>query len=175
MAQIESAAAAGKIAAVARNHTMDELRYRPATGLWTSRTGGTSLTGASLRSFAAASGQVITITADLPENVTPLGARQPLLSPEGVEAVGQAPPVLRPAAGSTAVVRVVQSYVDPAAQVLIDGEPCAACSISLTTNGSGTPVADITLAPVPPAGAARALQVLNPNGLASNEMPVVPQ
>jgi YVTN family beta-propeller protein len=176
LAEIEAAAAAGKITAVARNATMAELRFRPETGLWTSSSGGAQLTGAGLRSLVVSSGLVVTITADLPQNVAPAGPRQPLLSPEGVEAGGQVPPLPRPTGGSTAVIRLAQSYVDPAAKVLVDGVVCSACSVALTTNGSGLPVADITLAPAPPAASgAHALQVLNPNGLASNEMPIVPQ
>ncbi len=174
MNQLEAAASTGKITAVARGTTVGELRFRPSTSRWTNASGGTAITGAQLRLFPGAiPGEILTLTAELPETVAPAGPRQPLLSPDGpAEVVGDPPPIPRPVGGSSTIITLTQSYVDASAKVLIDGAVCSACSIALGTGGGGAPAVNITLNPAPPAGV-HAVQVLNPNGLASNEMPLV--
>jgi YVTN family beta-propeller protein len=168
MNEIEAAAAIGKITAVASGRSIGELRFNPPTGLWTRANGSTALTGAQLRSLVGSSAEVVTITADLPETVQAGGPRQPLLSPTlpdpGV------PNVPRLTAGSTVAVTLAQSYVDAAARVLVDGAVCAACSFTLPSASA----IQLTISPVPAVGA-HVVQVLNPNGLASNEMPIVSQ
>ncbi|HVP31815.1 MAG TPA: hypothetical protein VMW35_21915 [Myxococcota bacterium] len=174
MDRIEAAAADGRITGVATSAGLGELRFRPATGRWT-QTNGDSLTGGQLRTLASVGGYAITLTADLAGPVVAGGPRQPLLFPEVVEALGSPPNIPRPTGGGTATVRIGQAYVDPAAKILVDGAVCGACSLALGTGSGGVAIVDVTLAPVPPAGAAHALQVLNPSGLASNELPLVPQ
>jgi YVTN family beta-propeller protein len=176
MDQLEAAANAGKITAVARGIFFGELRFRPSTGLWTNSLGATASTGAQLRLFPTAfPGEVLTLTAELPETVAAGGPRQPLLSPDGpAEVVGEGPPIPRPLGGSNATITLTQAYVDASAKVLVDGAVCSACSLAFVTGGAGAPAVNITLAPAPAAGI-HAVQVLNPNGLASNEMPLVSQ
>jgi len=174
MDALEQAAREGRATAVATSGVLQELRYRPETALWTTASGSV-LTGAQIRSAAAGGTAVITLSADLPEAVAPNGPRQPLLFPETAEAAGSAPPLPRPTAGGVATVRLGQRYVDPAAKVLVDGVVCTACTIALGTGAGGIAIVDVTLSSVPPAGAAYALQLLNPSGLASNELPVMPQ
>ncbi|MEB2344918.1 MAG: YncE family protein [Deltaproteobacteria bacterium] len=168
MDQLEAAAALGKVTAVASVGSAGQLRYVPATGKWTNPMGSVALTGAELRSTVGASADVVTLTADLPAGVQAGGARQPLLSPLLPDP--GPPDVPRPAAGTTAVVTLAQSYVDPAGRVLVDGAACAGCSFTLPAPGE----IELTIAPVPAAGP-HVVQVLNPNGLASNEMPIISQ
>ncbi len=171
MNQIEAAADAGKVTAVARNAFLGAHRFDPATDRWTLASGFTA-TGAQLREQVVSLARVVTITAELPETVQAAGPRQPLLSPQLPDP--GLPDIPRPAANGTAVIRLAQSYVDANARVLVDGNVCAACSVVLGSGNGGQPIVDLTLAPVPPAGP-HVVQVLNPKGLASNEMPIVAQ
>jgi len=165
LAQIESAAVIGKITAVATGAGIGELRFVPSTGLWTAADAST-LTGAQLRAFVVQVGFVATLTADLPETVQAGGPRQPLLSPLLPDP--GTPEIPRPTAGGTASFTLAQSYVDAAARVLVDGAVCTTCSFTLPAAGQ----IQLTISPVPAVGA-HVVQVLNPNGLASNEMPIV--
>jgi DNA-binding beta-propeller fold protein YncE len=165
LSQIQTAAAIGKITAVATAATLEELRFVPTSGLWTGASGST-LTGDQLRAVASAANVVVTVTADLPETVQAGGPRQPLLSPLLPDP--GPPEIPRPAAAATASFTLAQSYVDSAARVLVDGTLCSGCSFSLPTSGQIL----LTISPVPAAGP-HVVQVLNPNGLASNEMPIV--
>jgi hypothetical protein len=171
MNQIEAAAHVGKITAVARNATLGSYRFDPATDHWT-LSSGFNITGAQLRDQVVSLGRIVTITAELPETVQAAGPRQPLLSPQLPDP--GLPDIPRPAANSTAVIRLAQSYVDANARVLVDGNVCTACSLVLGSGIGGQPVADLTISPVPPAGP-HVVQVLNPKGLASNEMPIIAQ
>jgi len=65
---------------------------------------------------------------------------------------------------------LAHAYVESAGKVLVDGAPCAGCSFTLPSTG----VISLVVSPVPPPGA-HVVQVLNPNGLASNEMPIISQ
>jgi hypothetical protein len=146
-----------------------------STQLWTSTGFTNAMTGADLRAAVSANGGVFAITAEFPGALVAAGPRQPLLSSDlPAEKVGSPPPVPRPAAGTNVAITLTQSYVDAAATVLVDGTPCGVCSLSLTTGGGGQAAVAITLAPAPPAGI-HAIQVLNPSGMASNEMPIVTQ
>jgi len=165
MTQLESAAAVGKITAVATGASIGEFRYVPSSALWTAADA-TKLTGAQLRALAVQLGVVLTLTADLPETVQAGGPRQPLLSPLLPDP--GAPEIPRPTAGTSATVTLAQSYVDAGARVLVDGAVCGGCSFSLPAAGQ----IQLTISPVPAVGP-HAVQVLNPNGLASNEMPLV--
>lgn len=168
MDQLEAAAALGKITAVASGDLLGELRYWPVTGRWTNTSGSVALSGAELRSTVGASAGVVTLIADLPANVQAGGARQPLLSPQLPDP--GLPNVPRPTAGTTAVLTLAQSYVDSAARVLVDGAACTGCSFTLPSAGA----IELTLSPVPASGP-HVIQVLNPDGLASNEMPIISQ
>jgi hypothetical protein len=168
MNELETAAANGKITAVLRDLLLGELRFKPATGLWTSATSGAAYSGQQLRDYVAAGTETVTITARLPENVQAGGPRQPLLSPQLPDP--GTPNIPRPTAGTTATLVLAHSYVDSAGKVLVDGAPCAGCSFTLPSAG----VISLVVSPVPAAGV-HVVQVLNPNGLASNEMPIISQ
>lgn len=171
LAQIEAAADATKITAVARSSALGEYRYEPASDRWL-HASSLSLTGTQLRENVVSLGRNVTITAELPETMQAAGPRQPLLSPQLPDT--GLPDVPRPAAGGSVTLRLAQSYVDANAKVLVDGAPCAACSVVLTTGTGGQAVADVLLSPVPVAGT-HVVQVLNPKGYASNEMPFIAQ
>ena len=168
MNELETAATNGKITAVLRDLLIGELRFKPETGRWTSALSGATYTGQALRSYIAGGTETLTITARLPENVQAGGPRQPLLSPQLPDP--GTPNIPRPAAGSTATLVLAHAYVESAGKVLVDGAPCAGCSFTLPSTG----VISLVVSPVPPAGA-HVVQVLNPNGLASNEMPIISQ
>jgi len=159
LAAVEAAAAEGRITAVA---TLATLEWRYADGAWLPERG-TGLTTAELRALPASSGAPVTVTARLPANVQIGGAaRQPLLW------VGGAPSLPTLDAGASGVqLTVSASYVEADATVLVDGAACTGCSLSL---GSGS--VDVTLDAVPADPGVHVLQVLNPEGYASNELPL---
>jgi len=159
LAAVEAAAAEGRITAVA---TLANLEWRYAEGSWLPERGA-GLTTAELRGLPTSSGAPVMVTARLPGNVQIGGAaRQPLLW------VGGAPslPTLN-AGASNAQLTLSASYVEADATVLVDGAACAGCSLSL---GSGS--VDVTLDAVPADPGVHVLQVLNPEGYASNELPL---
>jgi YVTN family beta-propeller protein len=200
LALFEEAAEAGKIAAVARSRTLGHWRYEPAAGSWLRiRRGalhpGDGLLGRDLRDaialarretldtdelvdLASLSRRGLTVTAHLPEGITIGGAdRQPLLDVDpdlrAAEESGDAPSLPRPQASAAASFRLGAWYVEPGARVLVNGAVCDGCSFSPATAATGDPAIDLSI----PAGSfdpgPNALQVLNPGGWASNELPLV--
>jgi len=120
---------------------------------------------------------VITVTADLPENISIGGAdRQPLLDVDpdrrAKEKNGDAPTLPRPWENETSTFRLGAQYVDPNAKVLVNGDLCEDCSFTpVVAPDTGKTAIDLTLDPGLPRGV-HVLQVQNPNGWASNEMPL---
>lgn len=173
---IERYAAEGRITAVAEGEHVGELRFNPEAGLWQSVNGWSQSTDA-LRVRAAELGVVITVTADLPENMSIGGAdRQPLLDIDpdtrAAEVTGDAPTLPRPFENETATFRLGAEYVDPSATVLVDGDLCEGCSFTPTTTpGIGANAIDMTIDPGLAHGV-HVVQVQNPSGYPSNEMPI---
>jgi hypothetical protein len=119
---------------------------------------------------------VMTVTMHLKPGVTIGGAdRQPLLDVDpferGTEMTGTLLAIPRPLSQPGESFRLGAGYVDPAATVLLDGEPCPSCSFVPGSTVWGDHL-DVTLGPALPLGV-HVLQVLNPDGWASNEMPLV--
>jgi len=187
LAEMIAAADAGKanlIGAIADR----EYRYLADTGLWHlvrapwKTTPGPEATGettdALLQSVvdSVAFAHYLTVTVHLAPGVTIGGAdRQPLLDVDpdarAAEAIGDLLAIPRPAPSPGETFRLGARYVDPAATVLTDGAPCASCSFVPVATANG-PAIDVTLGPALALGV-HTLQVLNPDGWASNEMPMV--
>jgi YVTN family beta-propeller protein len=174
--RIEALAREGRVTGVAVGRRLGEMRFDPALGAW-AKPSGYHRSGAQLRALAAALGEVITVTADLPANVTIGGPdRQPLLDIDpdvrAAEVTGDAPGLPRPFENEAATFRLGAESVDPAAAVLVNGVRCAQCSfVPARAPTTGRNAIDLTLDPGLPRGV-HVLQVLNPNGWASNEMPI---
>jgi hypothetical protein len=174
LALVEEYARQGRIAAVATGYGIGELRFDPATEGWSGPTG---FALQSLTALAANSGETITVTADLPENISIGGPdRQPLLDVDpderAAEVTGDAPTLPRPWENEASTFRLGAEYVDPAAKVLVNGDLCETCSFTpAITPGIGANAIDMTVDPGLPRGV-HVVQVLNPNGWASNEMPM---
>ena len=79
-------------------------------------------------------------------------------------------PVARGSELSQALVAGGFAYVAAGAKVLVNGALCAACSATFDA-GAGT--SQISLAPAPSPAGTYVVQLLNPEGFASNELPVV--
>jgi len=173
---IEAYARQGRITAVATGATIGELRYDPTTQGW-AKSSGWQRSGAQLRDLATTVGEVITVTADLPANVTIGGPdRQPLLDVDPdvrvTEVTGDQPGLPRPFENEVSTFRMGAEYVDPAASVLVNGELCEACSLApAVAPTTGKNAIDMTIDPGLPRGV-HVVQVLNPSGWASNEMPI---
>lgn len=180
VAQLVQAARDGKILAEAHVGVLrTELYYDPATGTWRHPERERMRYSTDELEVLAALGPPVTLTAHLPKPVQP-GAdeRQPLLAPNVVESTGSEPELPRVAAGSAELSAVLWSrYVrfpaeGPGPKVLVDGAVCEACSIESRPgdafDGGDAVAVTITLLPGP---GAHTLQVLNPEGLASNELP----
>jgi YVTN family beta-propeller protein len=171
---VERYAREGRLTAVANGHGVGELRYDPVQGGWSTRTG---FPFGDLPGLAATTGEVLTVTADLPENVSIGGAdRQPLLDVDpdarAAEVTGDAPTLPRPWHDEVSTFRLGAEYVDPNAKVLVNGDVCEDCSITpATAPDTGKNAVDMTIDPGLPLGV-HVVQVLNPNGWASNEMPL---
>lgn len=176
MERIEAAAREGRITAVADGPSLGEMRYDPDLGAWSTRIGWLR-SGAELRDLAPLLNEVITVTADLPAHVTIGGEdRQPLLDIDpdlrAAEVNGDQPSLPRPFENEASTFRLGAEYVEPGASVILDGEACEACSfVPTVASGTGKNAIDMSLAPGLPRGV-HVLQVLNPNGWASNEMPL---
>jgi hypothetical protein len=162
--QIQTAASEGRITAVARIGS-SEWRFqggdwKPPVGVGISRT--------TLRSFGAIAGLPVLLTAELPEAMQAgSAARQPLL---WVNDGANGPAVPRLTANATRTFTAFAAYVEPGARVLVNGTLCAACTASFDP-GAGD--VDVTLAPTPSPAGTYVVQLLNPEGFASNELPVV--
>ncbi len=176
MDRIEAYAREGRVTAVAKGSKLREMRYDPAFEAW-SMPSGWRRTGTELRDLAATLGDVITITADLPANVTIGGSdRQPLLDidPDArvAEVTGDQPTLPRPFENEASSFRLGAEFVEPGAALLIDGARCDACSfVSTVAPGTGKNAIDVSIGVGLPRGV-HVVQVLNPNGWASNEMPI---
>jgi len=172
---IEKYAGEGRITAVAQGQKLGEMRFDPKSGEWSYRLG-FERTGAELRDLAAFLGETVTITADLPENVSIGGTdHQPLLDVDpdarAAEKGGDPPTLPRPFENESASFRLGAQYVDPAASVLIDGDRCTDCSFATATADTGQGAIDVTIDHGLVHGV-HVMQVLNPSGWASNEMPL---
>jgi YVTN family beta-propeller protein len=180
---LEQYAQEGRVTAVARNRLLGE--YRWDGGWWRPRLADLpALTGAELRARAAQLDGVYTITADLPANVSIGGAdRQPLLDidPDAKDlemsekidnGINTLLAIPEPGLGGGDTIRLGAWYVDPAASVIVDGALCGACSFTPGVAANGAAVIDLVLA-LPLAEGPHVVQVLNPNGWMSNEMPVM--
>jgi YVTN family beta-propeller protein len=173
---IESYAGEGRVTAVAESPSLHEMRYDPNAHEWSSGSGWMR-SGYELRDLAHMLGEVVTITADLPENMTIGGPdRQPLLDVDpdlrAAEVTGDPPSLPRPFEGESATFRLGAQYVDPAASVLVDGVECDTCSFTpAVAPNTGKSAIDMTLDPGLSHGV-HVMQLLNPSGWASNEMPI---
>jgi len=180
--QLEQATTDGKIVAIARAPELQELRFDPATQLWRNHSGRIGVTSAQLRDDAARGERTYTLTAALPSGITGGGPdRQPLLdidpdvkAAEIALGVGQAPHIPKPIAGVPNSFVVGVKYVEPGAQVLVDGAVCTGCGLQLVTAHNGDPAAEVSLSQGLSAGM-HVIQVHNPGGWVSNELPVFAQ
>ncbi len=183
LALFEQYATEGRIAAVARLGVGQdqELRFRPEDGLWHALNGVPIDTDALLTVAAdALLGTPVTVTAELPANISIGGAdRQPLLDVDpddrASEMIGDLLAIPEPTAAGGDTIRLGASYVDPAASVLVDGVLCAAPTCSFVPALSaveGLPVIDLFLGIALTPGT-HVVQVQNPNGWVSNEMPIL--
>jgi hypothetical protein len=132
---------------------------------------GPGIDRAALRAQGVTDGQRVVITANLPEKLQAGGvARQPLLwvADNG----NQGPAVPRVTANANASFTVFAAYVEAGAKVLVNGTLCSACTATFNA-GAGT--AQIGLAPAPSPAGTWVIQLMNPEGFASNELPVVTQ
>jgi hypothetical protein len=165
-----------------------EYRYLTDTGLWHmirapwKKTPGPEPTGETTEDLlqgvvdAVQFAHYLTVTVHLAPGVTIGGTdRQPLLDVDpdarAAEGFGDLLAIPRPAPAPGETFRVGGRYVDPAARVLVDGAVCETCSFVPVSTDHG-PALDVTLGPAFPLGT-HVLQVLNPDGWASNELPMV--
>ncbi len=159
---------------------LEELRFDPGSARWKSRSGRIALTSAQIRDDAQEDERTYTLTAELPSGITGGGPdRQPLLdidpdlkAAELADGRGQAPHIPKPTPGVAATFRVGVKYVEPGAQVLVDGAVCTGCGLQFTTAQNGDPAADVTLVEGLTTGM-HVIQVDNPDGWVSNELPVL--
>jgi YVTN family beta-propeller protein len=162
LAQIEGFAADGRITAVAR---IGASEWRFAQGGWTPPRG-RAITRAELRTTGALLGLPVVVVADLPETLSAGGpARQPLVwLPDA--GPGNSIPNIPLLSGGSGSFRAFAAYVAPGARVLVDGRLCASCSVAPWDADE----IQVQLA-AQPLGL-RMVQILNPEGFASNEIPV---
>jgi len=174
---IERYAQQGRITAVAAGPRIREMRYDPQSQAWLSSISGWAQSSSELRARAVELNEVITVTADLPENMSIGGDdRQPLLDIDpdarALEVTGDAPTLPRPFEGQAATIRLGAAYVDAAGTVLVDGDLCEGCSFTpATAPTTGANAIDMTIDPGLSRGV-HVVQVQNPNGYPSNEMPI---
>lgn len=119
--------------------------------------------------------QPLTFTAHLVDGIHIGGAdRQPLLHVDpdlkAAEQIGDLLAIPRPAPAPNQTFRIGGLYVDPSARILVNGAWCPDCSFVEGATANGT-FLDVTLVDALPVGT-HVLQVLNPDGWASNEMPI---
>jgi YVTN family beta-propeller protein len=168
----------GRITLVARNREHGEWRF--ADGLWRLvGVEGETLDSPSLLEWLALKGAVYTVTAHLPGGVSIGGGdRQILLDIDpdlrAAEMAGDVLPVPlpQPLPQPGEVIRIGVQNVASDAVVIVDGDLCTACSWVAGVAGTGDPVADVNLGPARTPGV-HALQLLNPGGWMSNEMPIL--
>ncbi len=175
---LEQMAQEGRVEAVLRNPVLGEYRFHG--GLWMPTHPGESYNRMALLTVADETEAITTVTAELRAGISIGGLdRQPLLDIDpdlrALEMDNQIPPlplpIFDPSGGTE---RLGALYVDPAAQVLVDGVLCGGCGLALTTSSGGVPAMDLTLLG-PLAEGVHVVQVLNPDGWQSNEMPILVQ
>ena len=160
VAQLEAAAAEGRIVARASGAGLGELRFDPAQDGWVSLSDATRYDFAALQTAVRKGKATLTLRADLPAAVGP-ETPQPLLNVDpatiAVEKVGDGPALPRPVAGSPGDFVLGYAHLDPGAAVILDGAVCSACSFALSPGGGfgGRRRAD-ALAPGPRERAAHA-------------------
>jgi hypothetical protein len=163
-AQIEGFATEGRVTAVAR---IGHKEWRWKNGFWTPPEG-PAISRNDLRAVGVTDGLRVIITAELPAKLKAGGAaRQPLL---WVADNAQGPAVPRIRAGTNGSFTAFAAYIDTGAKVLVNGAVCTACT-AVWNAGAGT--VQVSLAPAPAPAGTYVVQVLNPEGFASNEMPLV--
>ena len=163
-AQIEGFATEGRITAVAR---IGPKEWRWKNGLW-SPPSGPGISRNDLRAVGVTDGLRVIVTAELPAKLQAGGvARQPLL---WVADNAQGPAVPRIRAGTNGSFTAFAAYIDAGAKVLVNGALCTACT-AVWNAGAGT--VQVSLAPAPAPAGTYVVQVMNPEGFASNEMPLV--
>ncbi|MCG8588629.1 MAG: beta-propeller fold lactonase family protein [Proteobacteria bacterium] len=165
--------ATGKLSANGGPFVGRILSYRAATSDYRDGTDSLILTSGELVAAAQAGDAVMTLTGELGRNFGSDDSRQPLLSVTSLGDGDTGNPDLPHLTGSTNM-SLVGIDVRENADVLLDGQPVSA---TLTcTGGSFTPYCDsqtveITLAALP-ANGLRLLQVQNPGGPQSDELPI---
>ena len=175
-----TAADEGRLALVGAFLNLETYRYSPETGLWLIEfrpihAGLPSRTSAELLERVVILDETLTVTAHLKEGVTIGGAdRQPLLDVDpdekAIEQIGTLLAIPRPAPEPSQSFRIGALYTQPEAKLLVNGALCEACTLVLGASPNG-PWADVTLVDALPLGT-HVIQVLNPDGWISNEMPI---
>jgi len=175
MSALEAADDRGVVALFARglrNGSLIIMSYSNGTY----STPGVSLTSAQLRAEASTGTLLATLTAHLPDNAG--GSPQPVISTLGGSIGGALgnPPLPRIATGGGSnppPFNVDGVDVSASAVVLVDGQPQPGALISCTPSGGFCPNGSIGVdLDVKPAAGAHLLQVQNPKGLLSNELPI---
>jgi DNA-binding beta-propeller fold protein YncE len=173
--QLETAAAEGRIVALAHSRKLGRLRF-DGTAWADLADSSVTYTYADLEKLAKKGKATLTFRADLPTGVSP-ETEQPLLNSDpaaiAVEELGQGPAIPTPAPNEPSSHVLGYKYVQEGADVLLDGTLCGGCGVVLSPGG-GFEGADILTLSLPGlAEGIHVVQVRNPEGLASNEMPVL--
>jgi YVTN family beta-propeller protein len=150
------------------------LSYDSAADNYLLGSGGESISRATLLAEAQAGTTLATLTAHLRSGVS--NGRQPLLATSGTVGNGLIgdPPLPQLASGHPAF-NVAGTDVSSTAVVVLDGQPVSAvltCSGGVTGGFCNNGVVSIDLAARPTPEGLHLLQVQNPAGLLSNEMPI---
>ena len=151
-----------------------ELSYDALNAHYVVGSGSVTLTRAALLAEAQAGTTLVTLTAHLRSGVT--NGRQPLLATSGAIGNGLVsdPPLPRLATLHPAF-NVTATDVSSTAIVLVDGQSAAAvltCSGGVTAGFCNNGIVSIDLAARPVPDGLHLLQVQNPSGLLSNELPL---
>lgn len=177
VAQLEQAAAQGSIAARAHSRRLGELRFDPQLGAWRSLADpDVQYSFAALRKQARKGKATVTFRADLPAGVA-VDTPQPTLdidpADKAVEEIGQGPAIPTAPPDTAATFTLGYAHLEEGAAVLLDGAVCAACTVALQP-GAGFGGADVLSLGLPPLPAGlHMVQIRNPEGLATNELPVL--
>jgi YVTN family beta-propeller protein len=151
-----------------------ELSWDAPNGRYKVGSGSLTLTQAELLAEAQAGTTLATLTAQLRSGVS--GGRQPLLATSGSPGSGLIgdPPLPQLTSGHPPF-DVRGTRVSSTAAVFVDGQPASAtlaCSAGVTDGFCNDGVVSIDLATRPSPDGLHLLQVQNPAGLLSNEMPI---
>jgi len=170
----------GRISLVARNRALGTRRFEQGRWRLAGAQPGEGITTAELIAGAQAQGGVYTVTAELPPGVRIGGADRQILLDVDPDARAREMaseirplPIPEPSAAGGDTIRLGAQNVERGARVLIDGELCNACvwrpGVAPET---GAPVVDIQLGVALEPGV-HVVQMLNPQGWMSNEMPIL--